>query len=367
MYKKALILLLAVGVLTLGPMISTTAESLTEVVYFPAWIDHWENAGPLVAIEKRFYEEEGLKVVDKPGGPGLNPLNRMLSSKKIAFATYYDEFVFKAREERGVDLKVVATDFQSPALHLISWAPIDSKEDLFDKKVEVWPGYDYPLRSFLGKDQDKVEILNQGGSMERFLAKQVNASSAMIYNELILVLNRLGVGIENYKPDKVKYTVNLDEKTDSRYKKIESGDHFYVYRYGQLDPDLTWNENSLVTTTKTLQKHPEVIKGFVHATYKGWRWAMTHDPQEVAEILTKFNSSLDPDHEIAGGKQIDKIMIDKNVCEYGLGYLDFTAWKPMVEKMFKAGLLKEEPTEKEIWSSFHYIPSKVFPPKEACE
>lgn len=348
--KAAFVVLALLGVM----LMAGQAEDLVEVSFYPAWIDHWENGGALVAVDQAFYEEVGLKVKDLPGGPGLNPLNRMLNDNKIAFATYYDWFVLKANMERGVDLAVVATDFQRPALHLVSHFPIKSKEDLFGKKVEVWTGYDFPLRTFLGQDQKKVDILNQGASMERFFDGQVDASSAMIYNELILVFRHYGIGIENYSPDKTEYETN-------------TGDKIYVYRYGQLNPNLAWNENSLVTERKTLEEHPEVVKKFVHATYKGWRWTMTHSPDEVVEILLRFNSSLDASHEKAGGQKIEGIMIDANVCEYGLGYVDFTAWKPMAEMLYKAGLLESKPTSEDIWSSHYYIPSLVFPPEEFCQ
>lgn len=350
--KKIFVGLLAFGLLGL----LTVADPLVKVSYYPAWINHWEDAGPLVAKYLGFYEEVGLDVSIFPGGPDLNPLTRMLNDHNVSFATSYNWLVLMARIDQKVPLKVVATDFQEPALHLVSWKEITSPQDLYGEIIEVWPGYEYPLLCYLGKDHfyypiygtspgtDKAIVQNQGASMERFLTYQVTASHAMIYNELITVVNAHGFNtIEDYW--------QAEEKP------------FYVYRYGDLDPDLAWDENSLVTTEDTLRNHPDIVQKFVTTTYQGWLWVMTHDPEEVFEILLTFNSSLDHDHEIAGGIEINKLMINENVQKFWLGYVDSSTWLPMARRLFEAGLISDMPTEEEINAAYRWIPSNVFPPE----
>lgn len=347
----------AVGLLIIG-VVGTLglAGTLVPVSYYPAWINHWEDAGPLVAKYLGFYEEAGLDVTIYPGGPNLSPLSRMLNDRNIAFATAYNWQVLIARIEQGTPLKVIATDFQDPALHLVSWIPINSPEDLYGRKVEVWPTYEHPLLCYLGKDHffypaypsspgpEKAIVQDQGGNMARFLARQVTASHAMIYNELITVLNAFGFNsLEEY--------LGADEK------------YFYVYRYGDLDPELAWDENSLITTETTLFNYPEIVQKFVTATYQGWHWVMTHDPEDVFAILYTFNDSLEHDHEIAGGIEINKLMVNENTVEFGLGYVDPSTWLPMARRLFEAGLINKMSTGEEVEAAYQWVPSNVFPPE----
>ena len=345
--KVSLVLL---GLLVFGFM--GVGRELVEVHYYPAWIDHWENAGPLVAIALGFYEEVGLDVRDFPGGPELNPLERMVNDRAIAFATSYNWLVLKVRLEQEVPLVVIATDFQNPALHLVSWLPIEKPSDLFGKRVEVWPGYDYPLRCFLGKEQDRVLIENQGAEMGRFFERRVDASHAMIYNELLTVLHHYGFeGIQAY--------YQASEETWAEKQR------FYIYRFGELDEELAWDENSLVTTEDVFYNHPDVVQRFITATYRGWYWVMTHDPEKVFEILLQSNSTLieRKDLEIAGGIEINKLMINANTRHYGLGYMDPEPWVNMAERLFEAGLLERMPSVSEILALYHPVASGVFPPE----
>jgi len=346
-----------VGILVLGTVgFFAAGENLVSISYYPAWINHWEDAGPLVAKYLGFYEEAGLDVSIFPGGPDLNPLTRMLNDTNIAFATSYNWLVLIARIDQKVPLKVIATDFQDPALHLISWEEITSPQDLYGKIVEVWPGYEYPLLCYLGEGHfyypvygtspgpEKAIVQNQGGSMERFLAHQVTASHAMIYNELITVIHALGF-------DTLEEYWQTEEKP------------FYTYRFGDLDSGLAWDENSLVTTESTLRDHFDVVEAFVSATYRGWYWVLTHNPQEVFEILLTYNSSLEREHEIPGGLEINKLLVNENTREHGLGYIDTSTWLPMAHRLYGAGLISRMLTEEEVRAAYQWVPSGVFPPE----
>jgi len=305
-----------------------------------------------VAIEKGFYEELGLEVKAFPGGPGINPLRRVLNDKKPSFGGYYNWFVLQIRQRMSVDLRVVATDFQSPALHLVSWIPINKPEDILNEVVEVWPGYGYPLKTFLGKERKKKLIKNQPGNVKQFFLKRRTATHAMVYNELLDVKKHFD--LDEIKPDKNEY-------------KTKDGEYIYIYRYGQLDPALAWDENSLVTQGKTIENSPGLVKKFVNATYKGWKWAMTHDADKVVDILLQYNDGLEREKEKTGGKRIHEIMIDKNTCEHGLGYINPKPWPDMSKTLFEAGLIDSMPSEKEIKAAYHYVPSDVYPPASMCK
>jgi len=346
--EKVIRLMIVMSVVCLLGVQLWAGESLTKVSYYPAWINHWENAGVLVAIsdQTKFYQDAELKVSDYAGGPALNPIERMLNDHDISFATSYSWLVLMARINQGLDnLIVIATDFQSPALYLVTWFPIKEKKDLFGRTIEVWQGYEYPLLAYLGEDKQKVNICYQGASMEPFLLKQVDGAHAMIYNELLTVLHEYGFN-------------NLEEYYAAEKKP------FYVYSFGELDPEIAWEENSLITTKDTLYKYPEIVQRFVSATYQGWRWVMTHDAEKIVDIMLVFNNSLDRSHEIASGIEINKLMVNENTELYGLGYINPDSWISMANKLFEAGVLDKMPTVAELMDIYSPIPSGVFPAKK---
>jgi NitT/TauT family transport system substrate-binding protein len=340
--KKALIIL-SVFVLTIGAL--SFAKDVTSVNYYPAWFDHWENAGPLVAITEGIYEDFGLQVSDFPGGPKLDPITRMLDDRKISFCTSYSWIALVAYIEQGFDnLRVISTDFQDSALYLVTWFPVRSKEDLFGKKIECWINYQYPLFAYLGEDYEKINFFPQEGTMERFLSKQVDGSHAMIYNELLTLLDEFDI-----------------PSLDSYYAMEDKP--FYIYKYSELDPTIAWGENSLITTRETISEHPSVVQDFVTATYAGWKWVMKEDPDKVVDIILIYNDLLDRSREIVGGKKINQLMVNDNTREYGLGYIDISTWTDMGERLYEAGLISRMPTAEDILNFYHPVASGVFPPE----
>lgn len=343
------------------------SEELTEVWYFPAWWWHWEDAAVPVGIEEGVFEKHGIKIMNPErgaGGPGKPVIRRMLTAPGISFCTHYSWYALKGRVDRGWPVKVIATSFQDPALRLVSWSPIEQKSDLYGKKAEVWPTYEYPLETYLGEKhlvhkqaptEKKAKVSRGQQTVNRFTTHQMDASHAMIYNEL-LQLQEI-YGIDQIVPGKNKYKTN-------------NGENLYVYKYSELNPKLAWDENSIITKTETLKKHPGVVDRFLEAYYESWKLVMQMNPEKVMEILTmrKYNERLKDywSREKRGGKKVNDLLVNKNTCEYGLGYVDPTTWPEMADILYKAGKLENKPTEAQLWSTYEYRPIGVFPPKDLC-
>lgn len=352
--KKLLVVLLMVSLMS----VAVLAGDLVKMHFYEPWYAHWESAGPIVAKHLGFFEEEGLDVELIEGGPGLNPIMRMKADKTLSVATGYVWVALMIKIEENAPLKVISTDFQDPALRLVTHEPIQEKEDLFGKLVEVWQLYEHPLLCYLGQEHyhwpayqvitkpgpDKVTVDSQGGSMQRFLDGQVDGSHAMIYNELLTLREAYGFQtMEDY------WGVPDQEKP------------FYVYRFEDLDPELAWPENSLVVDGTELDENPEAFAAFVRAYYRGWLWTLTHPAEEVLAMVLAENANLDPEREMAGGKKINELLVTESTRQHGLGYLDPVSWESIGQRMYKAGLISRPPTAKDLMELYQPIPSGVFP------
>ena len=69
------------GLLLLLPALSWANPDLQSVTLQLRWLHQFQFAGYIMAKEKGFYQEEGLDVFIRPGGPGIAPVNEVLEDK----------------------------------------------------------------------------------------------------------------------------------------------------------------------------------------------------------------------------------------------------------------------------------------------
>src|SRR5688572_33258270 len=81
------------------------------------WVTQSQFAGYYVAKEKGFYEEEGLEVEIKPGGPDIAPEQVIAGGGADVITTWMAAAL--AARERGVPLVNIAQPFKGSGLLLV--------------------------------------------------------------------------------------------------------------------------------------------------------------------------------------------------------------------------------------------------------
>jgi NitT/TauT family transport system substrate-binding protein len=222
----------------------------------------------------------------------------------------------------------VSVDFQTSAMRIISWKPINSAKDI-KGDFGIWIGYDAKAKCAVGKGWEKqFMIQNQGGDIKPWLAGTWPIASAMTYNELI--------------------TAQREAK--------KMGKRFYTIDYKDLGID--WMDNVLFTTEEILKKYPDVVQAVVTGRYKGFQWAL-ENPKETFNMLRKINEGLDFAHEMDGVAPMKALMITPDTRKNGLGYILPKKWENVARDMFKAGLLEKMPDVKKVYTD--KFPSGVIP------
>lgn len=308
--KKA-IGVVAVTVLA-GLALVSAQNSMTKVSMIESWFIHAESIGDPVAVEKGLYKAVGLDVTVVAGGPGLSPIDRVMAESKagkLVFGIDYPYNLLEARQKQKLPLVVIAADFQSSAMQILSWKPINKISDV-SGNFATWIGYDKPIKAALGKGwESKVQVVNQQGdpaTLGGWFAKQYDYASAMIYNEVMVA-------------------------------QAQAKDKYYQYSYKDFGVD--WPENVLFTTEDVLKKYPAEVKKFVEARYKGYQYAFAN-PEEAGKILAKYNPNLDIPFELKGLEQIKKIMVTPETQKNGLGYVDAAKLQKMAQQLQAAGILE---------------------------
>ena len=171
----------------------TAAEDLTPVTLQSKWVVQAQFAGYYAAEDQGYYEDEGLDVTIRPGGPDIVP-EQVVAGGQAEFGINWLDSLLATRDQ-GQDLVNIAQVFTRSGMTEITWADsgLDDITKLEGKKVGVWlGGNEHKLFAALTKNgidpQKDADIVAQPFDMNLFLNREVDAAAAMTYNELAQVL-----------------------------------------------------------------------------------------------------------------------------------------------------------------------------------
>ncbi|MGU3574360.1 ABC transporter substrate-binding protein [Brucellaceae bacterium C25G] len=265
--KNALGALGATGfVLSLMAGSALAADKLTLQL---KWVTQGQFAGYYVAKDKGFYEEEGLDVEIKPGGPDVAPPQVIAGGGADVVVDWLPSAL--ATREKGVPLVNIAQPFKKSGMMLTCRKDTDitKPEDFRGRTLGVWfGGNEYPFLSWMSHlkiptegGKDGVIVLKQGFNVDPLIQKQADCISTMTYNEYWQVID---AGIP--------------------------ADQLVVFPYEEQG--VATLEDGLYVLEKSLED-PEMVNKlarFVRASMKGWKYA-AENPQEAGEIILENDSS----------------------------------------------------------------------------
>ncbi|MDB4198405.1 ABC transporter substrate-binding protein [Ascidiaceihabitans sp.] len=227
------------------------------------WVTQAQFAGYYVALDKGFYEAEGLDVTVLAGGPDIAPPQVLAGGGADAMLNWMPSAL--AAREKGLPVVNIAQPFKTSGLMLTCWKDtgITSVEDFRGKTIGVWFfGNEYPFLSWMSQagistegGDDGVTVLKQGFNVDPLLNREADCISTMTYNEYGQVIDA---------------GVNPDELVTFKYEEqgvatLEDG--IYVLEDNLDDP---------VFVDKMVR--------FVRASMEGWKYAEAN-AEEAAGII----------------------------------------------------------------------------------
>jgi len=278
------------------------------------WVTQAQFAGYYVAKDKGLYDEVGLDVTIKPGGPDINPSQVIAGGGADVVLDWMPSAL--ATREKGVPLVNIAQVFQKSGMELTcrKETGISKPEDFKGKTLGVWfAGNEYPFLSWmstLGLKTDGspggVTVLKQGFNVDPLLQKQADCISTMTYNEYWQVID---AGIP--------------------------ADQLVVFKYE--DQGVATLEDGIYTLEKNLKDPAMVDKlaRFVKASMKGWDWAVAH-PDDAAMIVLS-NDETGAQTEKHQKRMMGEIAKLVGHSDKGTGYLDPAAYERTVKILLAGG------------------------------
>lgn len=242
----------------------TLAHAADDVTLQLKWVTQAQFAGYYVALDKGFYEEEGLNVTIKPGGPDVAPTQVLAGGGADVTVDWMPSAL--AAREKGLAMVNIAQPFKSSGMMLTCRkdAGISSTDDFKGKTLGVWfGGNEFPFLSWMNKldlstegGDDGVTVLKQGFNVDPLLQNQAACVSTMTYNEYWQVID---AGLTDDDLVTFKYE-------DEGVATLEDG--LYVLEDRLSDPAF---EDKMVR--------------FVRASMKGWKYAEENSDEAAAIVL----------------------------------------------------------------------------------
>ncbi len=204
------------------------------------WVTQAQFAGYYVALEKGYYDDEGLDVTIKSGGPDIAPPQVIAGGGADILIEWMPAAL--ASREKGLNLVNIAQPFKRSGMMLTPFLSWMSK-----------------LNMATDGSAGGVTVLKQGWGIEPILQKQADCVSTMTYNEYWQVIDG---GL--------------------------SADELVVFSYE--DQGVSTLEDGLYVLEENLSDPAFVDKAarFLRASMKGWEWA-TSNSDAAADIVLEYD------------------------------------------------------------------------------
>jgi len=302
---------------------ATPSEDLTPVTLQSKWVVQAQFAGFYAAVDQGFYEDEGLDVTIRAGGPDIVPEQVVLGGQAEFGIDWLDALL--ATRDQGQNIVNIAQVYARSGMTEVTWKDtgLDSIASLEGKKVGVWlGGNEHKLFAALTKNnldpQSDVAVVAQPFDMNLFLNREVDAAAAMTYNELAQVL-------ETENPDTGElYT--LDELNVLRMS--EQGT-------GALEDGVFVREDWIADSA-----NQDVAKRFLKASFRGWIYCRDN-PDDCVDIVLENGPTLGEGHQRWMMNEVNDLIWPNDL---GIGVMDPAAFDLTNQIATDYGIIKSPAT-----------------------
>jgi NitT/TauT family transport system substrate-binding protein len=284
---------------------SGSGGDLDKVTLQSKWVVQAQFAGYYAALDQGYFEDEGLDVDIRPGGPDIVPEQVVLGGQADFGINWLDSTL--ATRDKGQNIVNIAQVFTRSGMTEVTWKDtgLDQITDLKGKKVGVWlGGNEHKLFAALNKNgidpQKDAEIVAQPFDMELFLKRDIDAAAAMTYNELAQVL----------------------ETKDADSGKLHTIDELNVMKMsdlgtGALEDGVFVREDWIAD-----EDNQDIAKRFLKASFRGWAYCRD-DPDKCVDIVLDNGPTLGEGHQRWMMNEVNKLIWP---APAGIGVMEPESW-----------------------------------------
>lgn len=302
-----------------GPWAGKAKAADTSIVYRLKWIENMSTVGDLYAQKQGFFEDQGLKVTVKAGGPERDAI-RELELGYAHFGVASADQVIRALS-KGAPVVVVAQLFQVNPLQWIYRPDRLSIRQLSDLKGRT-------LGVTFGKNDEII--------MRTLLSRANIRDDEVRLFSVRLDYTPFFKGLVDLWP---VYINTQGVELDARFRAAGEQIKFF----NPNDYGVQFVANSVVTSEEMVKRHPDTVKRFLRALLKGWGDALNPANRErslsVVQLYDRDSTPMVLERQLQVTRKLvqpgDRPMI---------GAFDRAAWQQTEDIMLK----------------YHQIPKPVF-------
>lgn len=332
MMKRILSILLACVLLLCGCSTNNNngnSNKLKELDVVLDWYPNALHAFMYVAIEKGYYEEEGLKVnIQFPSNS--NDAISLVAAGQADIGLYYQQDVIQARTKQNVPVKSIGAVVQGPLNIVLSLKEknITTAEDLVGKTIgyagtELSEALIRSIMNDVGADYSDVTMIDVGFDlMSSMTTGNVDATIGCLVNHEVPQMEEEGFSVNWF---------DLDE-------------------YGVP----TYYEGVFLANDDAIQNDSETLKAFLRASAKGFA-DMKANPEEALQILlANQNEENFPLSEMVERKSVEVLLPMMETADAAFLSQSDECWQENIDWMLEQGLISETVDLDEVRINLEY-------------
>jgi NitT/TauT family transport system substrate-binding protein len=302
----ALLVVSALGAASMAVAGGAKEQQLLKVRLQSKWVVQAQFAGFYAAKSKGFYRQVGLDVDIKAGGPDILP-EQVVLGRQAEFGINWMPSTL-AQRDKGNDLVNIAQVYARSGTTEVTFkkSGINTFRKMRGKRFGVWIfGNEFEQRAALvkfGMNPDKdVKLVKQNFDMVAFLRGQIDAASAMTYNELAQVL-------ETKNPDTGRLYTLRD---------------LNVFKYSTLGTGMLQDGVFVRGDWIRDRKNQDTAVKFLQASFRGWAYCRDH-ARECVDIVLDQGTALGRSHQTWQMNEVNALIWPNKL---GIGVMDPAAFK----------------------------------------
>lgn len=306
-------ILFIIGILFGLSLFITPAWAKDSVKIAMGYIPNVQFAPYYIAMEKGYFQEEGLAVSFDYGMSA--DIMSLVGSDQIEFGVSDGDQVIIARD-RGIPVKAVYSMYVKYPVAVVSFREkgINGIQELAGKRIGTpgpygsnYFGLQVMLRS-VGLSLKDIDLKFIGYTqVESLIADRVDAVVVFINNEPVVL------------------------------RQMER--ELNVFDTYSIIPIVS---ASIITSDTLIENDPQLVQRFIRAVVKGSRYAL-ENREAVMPLLKKYVPTLTEKNLAINQKvllaSLD-LWVDEDTEKHGLGFTSEKDWEISIEEMFSLGLIK---------------------------
>jgi NitT/TauT family transport system substrate-binding protein len=299
---------------------SARTAKATKVTLQLKWVAQSQFAGYYAAKAKGYYKQVGLDVNLKLGGPDIIPEQVVLGGQAEFGIDWLPSLL--AQRDTGNDLINIGQVYTRSGTTEVTWksSGINSFPKMKGKKFGVWIlGNEFEQEAALvkyGLDPHKdVTLVKQNFDVLPFLNHEIDATSAMTYNELAQILEA------------------KNPKTGKLYKLSDLN----VFKMSTLGTGMLQDGIFVKGSWIKDKSHQATAVKFLQASFKGWAYCRDHYTECVNYVLAA-GTALPRGHQTWQMNEVNALIWPNKL---GVGVMDPRSFRQTANIAYKFKVIKK--------------------------